>query len=497
MNPVVDMNPEIWALIENEEVGSLVEALVIAEGLRLRRFDNVSEPLGLEEPPGGFILAVDSTGRYSGYATIIKRFQKNFLNFEVLVFAEGDEEDSQSGLQEGIVDAYVEMPADRDDFMVRGAHLVALRRVKSSAGIIGRSAALREILDMVIQVAPTEVSVLIEGESGSGKELIARAIHLRSNRRSMGFEAVNCGAMAEGVLESELFGHEKGSFTGAVARRAGLFERADKGTLFLDEVGEMSLTMQVRLLRVLEKGEFMRVGGVDKLTTDVRVIAATNRELETDVERGQFRKDLYYRLKVVQVRIPPLRARQGDIPVLASHFLRSSCIKHGKAIRGIDREGMNLLKAYPWPGNIRELANMMDNLVVMNLDGNIRAVDIERRLQEKAPPMSFPDLPVHVQKTRDQIERELIINSLFSLHSDVREILRLLRNEGIPGGEKWRRWVEVEEADKEKGPALDDLEREAIMEALRLNNGNRRKAARQLGLSERTLYRRLKGYGVK
>jgi len=303
--------------------------------------------------------------------------------------------------------------------------------------------------------------------------------------------------MAEGVLESELFGHEKGSFTGAVARRAGLFERADKGTLFLDEVGEMSLTMQVRLLRVLEKGEFMRVGGVDKLTTDVRVIAATNRELETDVERGQFRKDLYYRLKVVQVRIPPLRARQGDIPVLASHFLRSSCIKHGKAIRGIDREGMNLLKAYPWPGNIRELANMMDNLVVMNLDGNIRAVDIERRLQEKSPPMSFPDLPVHVQKTRDQIERELIINSLFSLHSDVREILRLLRDEGIPRGEKWRKWVEVEEADREKRPALDDLEREAIMEALRLNNGNRRKAARQLGLSERTLYRRLRGYGVK
>ncbi len=490
------MNPEIWVLIEKEEFGSLVESLVVGEGLRLRRFDNVSEPLGLQEPAGGVILAIDSTGRFSGYTTIIKRFQKNFLNFEVIVFGNEDGEESAGGSPEGIVDMYVPLPVDRDDFMVRGAHLVALRRVKSGAGIIGRSTVLREILDMVIQVAPTEVSVLIEGESGSGKELIARAIHQRSNRRSKGFEAVNCGAMAEGVLESELFGHEKGSFTGAVAKRVGLFERADKGTLFLDEVGEMSLTMQVRFLRVIETGEFMRVGGGVKLTTDVRVIAATNRELETDVERGRFRKDLYYRLKVVQIRIPPLRARQADIPVLANHFLRISCMKHGKIIRGIDKDGINLLKTYPWPGNIRELANIMDNLVVMNLDGNIKPFDIEKRLKDKAIPLPFPDLPVHVQKTRDQMERELIINSLLSLHTDVREILRVIKDEGMPGGEKWRRWVEVEEAGREKRPGLDDLEREAIMEALRLNNGNRRKVARQLGLSERTLYRRLKEYGM-
>lgn len=490
------MNPEVWSLTKEEDSGILLESLAIGEGLRLRRFSSISELLSLEEPQGGIILALEASSEESGYMAVLKRFEKNFINFEVILFCRNiSEEQMKRDLDSGI-DTCVPMPADQDDFTVRALHLVSLRRTKAGAGIVGRSNAIREVLETVIQVAPTEVSVLIEGESGSGKELIAKAIHIRSNRRSKGFEAVNCGAMAEGVLESELFGHEKGSFTGAVARRLGLFERADKGTLFLDEVGEMSLTMQVRFLRVLESGEFMRVGGVDRLSTDVRVIAATNRELESAVDQGDFRKDLYYRLKVVQIRIPPLRARQEDIPLLARHFVRISSARHGKKINRIDKRGMELLKTHTWPGNVRELANIIDNLVVLSRDGNISSFEIEKRLSEKIGSQSFPDLPVHVQKTHEQLERELIINSLLSLHNDVREILRLLKDEGIPTGGKWRRWVEVEEAGGERRPELEEMEKEAIREALMMNGGSRKKAAKQLGLSERTLYRRLKEYGL-
>ncbi|HSG29204.1 MAG TPA: sigma 54-interacting transcriptional regulator, partial [Candidatus Krumholzibacterium sp.] len=297
-------------------------------------------------------------------------------------------------------------------------------------------------------------------------------------------------------LESELFGHEKGSFTGAVGRRQGLFERADRGTLLLDEVGEMSLATQVRFLRVLESGEFMRVGGAERLKADVRIISATNRELETAVERGEFRKDLYYRLKVVQVRIPPLRARQDDIQLLARHFMKISSGRHGRQVRSIDRSAMDLLRTYAWPGNIRELANVIDNLVVMSGTGTISRADVEKRVRQEDQSQSFPDIPVHVGRSRDQMERELIINSLLSLHTDVREILRIIKDEGAPPGAKWRRWVEVEEAGENSRPGLDELEREAIIDALISCGGNRKKAARQLGLSERTLYRRLKEYGI-
>ncbi|MBU8922048.1 MAG: sigma-54 dependent transcriptional regulator [Bacteroidales bacterium] len=490
------MNTELWLLARNEKIEDLVEALVIGERLRLRRFDSVSELLNMDEPDGGLILVIDGTGSSINFQQIVTRFEKNFINFEVIVFDSGiDERHIEDNAVDGI-DLLVPVTIDLEDFLLRAAHLVNVRRVKSSAGIVGRSAALREVIDTIIRAAPTEVSILIEGESGSGKELVAKAVHLRSNRRSKGFEAVNCGAMAEGVLESELFGHEKGSFTGAVSRRIGLFERADRGTLFLDEVGEMSLTMQVRFLRVLEIGEYMRVGGNEKLTTDVRIIAATNRELETSVAGGGFRKDLYYRLKVVQIRIPPLRARQPDIPFLARHFLIQSSSRHNRRVLSIDKAAMNLMRTYAWPGNVRELANVIDNIVVMSTGERITLSDIETRLVDSTTSQSFPDLPVHVEKTRDQMERELIINSLLSLHNDVREILRMVRDDGSQSGSKWRRWEEVVDASEDNRPGLDDIEKEAIREALLLNGGNRKKAARQLGLSERTLYRRLKGYGL-
>jgi DNA-binding NtrC family response regulator len=490
------MNPEIWALSDDETVDRFLTDFAVREDLHLRKFRTVPEALNAEAPGGGFLLAIDTSARFKNYLTIIKRFQKNFFLFDVIVFGETKTVESIERERESGVDLYVPFPIDVEDGLVQAAHLTAIRRLKSTASIIGRSQALHDMLETVLQVAPTEVSVLIQGESGSGKEITAKAIHVVSRRAERPFEAINCGALAEGVLESELFGHEKGAFTGAVARRQGLFERANKGTLFLDEVGEMSLNMQVRLLRVIDTGEFMRVGGSERLHTDARIIAATNRELETAVEEGRFRKDLYYRLRVVQIRIPPLRSRPEDIPLLVNFFLDRSSATHGRKIRGIEKEGMDLLLRYPWPGNVRELANMVDNLTVLSKETTIRAANIERRLQERMTTQTFPDLPVHVEKTREEMERELILNSLLSLHNDVREILHMLKGERVSVPGSWRRWVEVKEATSAETRDLSDMEREAIKEALSANGGNRRRAAKQLGISERTLYRRLKEYSL-
>jgi DNA-binding NtrC family response regulator len=494
------MNPEIWALVESEKINGVLEDLASEESLHLRNLVSVSEALGLDEPQGGIILVVDSSGEHSNYHALLKRFTRTFIQFDAVVFGPGKDEAEITSERRAGVDLYVPVPVDREDFLVRAINLVALRRMKSAAGIVGRSEPLNEMLEMAMRVAPTDVSVLIEGESGSGKELTAKVIHMMSRRSSKPFETVNVGALAEGVLESELFGHEKGAFTGAVARRRGLFERADTGTLLLDEVGEMSLGMQVKLLRVIETGEFLRVGGVERLHADVRLIAATNRELETAVEQGSFRKDLYYRLKVVQIRVPPLRARQEDIPFLVRHFLRRSDARHGKLIKGVDRKGMELLVRYPWPGNVRELANMIDNLIVLTNNPVVNAFEIEKRLQERLGKESraFPDLPIHVHKTREEVERELIMNSLLSLHNDVREILHMLKERpgqsSAPG--RWGAMVEVEEAGDDQHPDMTSIEKDAIRDALARNSGNRRRAARQLGMSERTLYRRLKEYGL-
>ena len=489
-------NPEIWMLVNGDEPKILLADLAESQGLRLSNFDNVAEAVSLEEPEEGIILAIEPGERHSNYHPIIKRFRKKFFSLDVILFGpDKNPEEMDSERQRG-VDLYISMPVPREEFLVRAAHLIALRRLRQSSGIIGRSEPLIEMLDTVLQVAPTEVSVLLEGESGSGKELTARAIHLMSRRWGKPFEAVNCGSLAEGLLESELFGHERGSFTGAVSRRLGLFERTDKGTLFLDEVGEMSLNMQVKLLRVIETGEFLRVGGTERIRTDVRLVAATNRELESSVERREFRKDLYYRLKVVQIRIPTLRSRPSDIPILVNYFLKRSGRKHGKDIRGIDRDGMKLLSSFPWPGNVRELANMIDNLVVLSKDATIRANDVENRLKGRFEGRSFTDLPVPVEKTREDMERELIINSLLSLNNDVKEILRFIRGERVQAKNRWGGFIEVEEAPIEETKDLSRMEREAIKAALITNGGNRRKTAKQLGISERTLYRRLKEYNI-
>jgi DNA-binding NtrC family response regulator len=377
--------------------------------------------------------------------------------------------------------------------------------LKTSGGIIGRSAAVEEIVESILQVAPTEVPILIEGESGTGKDVFARTIHLASRRSEKQFEAINCGALAEGVLESELFGHEKGAFTGAVSRRAGMFERAHLGTIFLDEVGETSAKMQTRLLRVLESGDILRVGGVEMLRVDVRVIAATNRKLADAVREGSFRQDLYYRLKGVSLFLPPLRERREDIPTLVQHFISLANKKHHKSVRGVDTPALRRMMNYTWPGNIRELKNVVDTMVVLAAEPKITPEQVDAQLADVRGvtsggpgPTHTPLLPVALHRTREEAEREMIYASILALHRDVREILALIRGEG----ERTPLWEGLKEVPSEPmvesvdGLSLAQMERTAIKEALARYSGNRRKAAESLGISERTLYRKIKEYGL-
>jgi DNA-binding NtrC family response regulator len=355
---------------------------------------------------------------------------------------------------------------------------------------------MEEIVETVLQVAPTEVSILIEGESGTGKDVIARAIHYASRRRTAPYVAINCASLSEGVLESELFGHEKGAFTGAIAQRAGVFERANRGTIFLDEVGEMSANMQVRLLRVLESGEIIRVGGVKSFRVDVRVIAATNRSLSAAVREGRFRQDLFYRLKGVNIYMPPLRERREDIALLVDHFLRESASKHGKDVRGVERGALKKLLAYPWPGNVRELRNVVDTAVVLALEGRVTEGLVDSQLSPGAG-AGESLLPVPLYRSRDEAERELIYGSILAMHRDVRELLSLVR-QSVEGGplETMKEVFPAGVRPKSDIRTLSQLERAAIQDALSATDGNRRKAAEVLGISERTLYRKIKEYGL-
>ena len=308
------------------------------------------------------------------------------------------------------------------------------------SNIIGKSPAMNKVFDQIRQVADTEAVVLIEGESGTGKELAANAIHVNSRRRDQPFIKVNCAALPETLLEAELFGHERGAFTGAVRQRKGRFELADGGTLFLDEIADLSPGTQAKLLRVLQNYEFERVGGTETLHVDVRVIAATNADLAARVGDGRFRDDLYYRLRVVPMEIPPLRDRAGDIPLLVSHFVRLCAERNRKDIRGVSAEAMNVLCAYPWPGNVRELQNCIENMVVMSTE-----------------PMLAPDLlPVEMQHT--------------TVVSD---------EGGFPIGFSMRQ-----------------IEEKAIRETLASVGGNRKRASAILGISLRTLHRKITEYGI-
>lgn len=369
-------------------------------------------------------------------------------------------------------------------------------------GLIGESEPFIQMLESIRQVAPTQITVLISGESGTGKEMVARALHQLSDRNSNPLMTVNCGAIPEGILESELFGHEKGAFTGAVDARKGYFELADSGTLFLDEIGEMPLGTQVKLLRVLEEREFMRVGGHQTVKINVRVIAATNRDLEDEVRKGNFRKDLYYRLNAVSVHVPSLRERKSDIRPLALHFAREVCSGNSIPFHGFTEEAFEELENYGWPGNIRELRNVIERILILEKGKKIDAAGIRLHI-EKPQNMGEPALPMVLNKSTDQAERELIYRALLDIRVALEDLKSLIisykpREIGAPmsparannTGSK-STYGEIEDL------SLRNAERRLILQALEQYRGNRRKAAKALGLGERTLYRKIKEYDLE
>ncbi|MEX1277278.1 MAG: sigma-54 dependent transcriptional regulator [Bacteroidota bacterium] len=362
-------------------------------------------------------------------------------------------------------------------------------------GIIGGSLEIQEIVDVVRQVAPTDITVLIIGESGVGKEVIAHAIHTASKRSKKNLVTVNCGAIPEGLIESELFGHEKGSFTSAVETRKGYFEIADGGTILLDEIGEMPLATQVKLLRVLENGEFARVGSSSPRTSDVRVLAATNKDLQYEVQQKRFRPDLYFRLRSVNITVPPLRSRKEDIPLLLEHFVREFTAKNGMKFEGFTNDATDLIMSYHWPGNVRELKNVIESMLVLENGRRMDAETVRKYLKEYHVPVMERNLPVVMNKTVEQAERELIYRALVDLKGSIIELRELMLQQGnsVPSETDA---LQIDQTNGNGALSLSEMERRMIVNALERYKGNRRLAARDLNISERTLYRKIKEFGL-
>jgi DNA-binding NtrC family response regulator len=407
--------------------------------------------------------------------------------------------------------ALLTKPLKPDEAVATARRLIERHRLQQHTGIAGQSPAVHEVLVKIEQMAPVSSTVLIQGESGTGKELVAKALHDLSPRRGKAFIAVNCSALPETLLESELFGHEKGAFTGAAERRLGRFELADHGSIFLDEIGEIPLSVQVKLLRVLESRTFFRVGGTQPIKVDVRVIAATNRSLREGVAVGDFREDLYYRLSVLNIYLPPLRERREDIPLLVKRFIREFAKTHDRPFRGITAEAMHRLIEAPWPGNVRQLRNLIESMVVLAPGTEIRAADIPADILEGAPTL----LPVALGRPGGQPgggvigtqEVEFILRGLMDLRMQVEELRRRLDER--PGRVQL---IEVPESAispivlepegvqppqevlYRPGMTMAEVEKATISAALRECQGNRRQAAAKLGIGERTLYRKIKEF---
>ena len=298
--------------------------------------------------------------------------------------------------------------------------------------IIGQSVKMKEIFTLVEKVADSDSTIIINGESGTGKGLIARAIHNNSDRKDKPFITINCGAIPENLLESELFGHVRGAFTGATSSKPGKFELANRGSVFLDEIGDMSANLQVKILRVLEEREFEQVGGSKTITADVRIIAATHRDLEKLVQEGSFREDLFYRLNVIPIEIPSLRERKPDIPLLVSHFLKGFNLKNGRSVQGVTNDAMIIIKEHSWPGNVRELKNMVERLVVLKGEGDIDPLDLPEKLRRKGghselPSMEISEDGINLNTAVTDFEKALILESLQKTNWVKNQAAKLLR----------------------------------------------------------------------
>jgi two-component system, NtrC family, response regulator HydG len=436
-----------------EVVGEVLEG----EGLAVQLADSGEEGLRLirDEDPFALVLTDLKMRDVDGFAVLEAAKAKDPATVVLMLTGHGGRDVAVKAMKEGAL-YYLEKPVELDELRIKVGKALEIQerdreylilkndlaRRHGIEGFIGRSPQILRIVDLVHQIAPTQASVLILGESGTGKELVARAIHNLSPRRKKPFVALNCGGLAEGTIESELFGHARGAFTGAVGDRQGKFEFAQNGTLFLDEVAEMPLQTQVKLLRVLEDREVVPVGSNESRKVDVRVLAATHRNLMADIDEGKFRKDLYYRLKVVTVELPSLRERKQDIPLLAESFRAQAASLHDKYVDGIDREVLLAFSTYDWPGNVRELRNVVESMVVRARGNILTVLDL--------PPELSPSLVV------DQDGWQFL------------------------GGKQ-----------------ADEVERNHIRVTLELFQGNRQQAAKAMGISERTLYRKLKEYSLE
>ena len=397
--------------------------------------------------------------------------------------------------------------------------IVDVNKIKKSVGMIGESIQIEEMCTLIGQVANTDISVLITGESGSGKEMIAKALHKNSKRKFESLITVNCAAIPSGIIESELFGHKKGSFTGASENRKGYFEAANKGTIFLDEIGELPLEIQAKLLRVIEQGEFIKVGDTKTEKVDVRIIAATNRKLSEEARDKKFRQDLYFRLKTVSINAPPLKEHISDLFLYIERFGLEFTAKNDIPFKGFSQEAIDLMKEYNWPGNVRELKNTIESLLAINRGERI-GIDMVQKYLKLESYDSNDALPVPVNNSSDAIERELILKQLLFLRQDINELKQLFfsKKEGesvLPSNKSLFVLPENNNVNENRDISniddgllkgikddvigeitMDELEKEIIERTLKNCNGNRRKTANILDISERTLYRKLKEYEI-
>jgi DNA-binding NtrC family response regulator len=364
-----------------------------------------------------------------------------------------------------------------------------------SLKLLGDSVQIKEINDTIKQVAPTDVSILITGESGSGKEVVANSIFSNSKRAGKPFVIVNCGAIPEGIIESELFGHQKGAFTGAIEERKGYFEMADEGTIFLDEIGEMPLSTQVKFLRVLETGEFMRVGGNKTISVDVRIIAATNKDLALEVLQKNFREDLYYRLRSINIFIPPLRERRADIRLLFNYFMEHYSQQNNIDFPGIEDDALDYLINYSWPGNARELKNFCESILVLVPGRMITLDDVKKHLKPELTD-SLKFMPVPFPVSREQKEKDFLFRALIELKSDIIDIKESI--DSFRSSEKKEEQYDGFHIPKDamNKMTLDDIEREVISYLLDNNGWNVEHVALQLNQTSRNIYKKMKKYNI-
>ena len=452
-------------VIDNDEAHAEVVAESLERvGCRCRVATSGTEGARLlEEDPFDVVITDLIMNDIDGLGILKKAKTEQPEAAVILVTGHGTVPSAVSAMQQGAFN-YLLKPLDNNQLRaitLRAAEAARLHRVNVELkrrldekfgfeGVVGESPQMREVIERLKRIAPTNASVLIQGDTGTGKELVAQAIHQNSPRKNKPFVALNCAALSENILESELFGHVKGAFTDASADRIGKFEYAHGGTLFLDEVGDMPLATQIKLLRVLESGEITRVGSNEPLKVNVRILSATNRNLEDAIEAGSFRRDLYHRLKVVTVRLPTLIERSQDMPVLIDHFIKMFSKVHDKQIRGMAPAARRSLLAYGWPGNVRQLRNVVESMVVVDYDGLLNVDDLPEELAGTATSAS------------ESLASASAANSLAGL----------------------------------VGKPLGEIERLFIAETLRLSAGNREEAATMLGIGERTLYRKIKEYGL-